>query len=104
MDALAAPSDGQSARVRTNSSRTPATRSSRSSTVQSSTEIGGSTATSIVPLRMNSEPRQRWTPALRITTGTIGTPLCIARWNAPFLNGPTRGVGDRVPSGEMASE
>ena len=53
---------------------------------------------------MNSEPRHSCWPALRMTIGTIGAPLCIAMWNAPFLNGPTRGVGERVPSGEIASE
>ena len=53
---------------------------------------------------MNTEPRHSSWPALRITIGTIGTPACIAMWNAPFLKCPTRGVGERVPSGEIASE
>ena len=43
-------------------------------------------------------------PALRITIGTIGTPACIATWKAPFLNGPSAGVAERVPSGAMTSE
>ena len=36
-----------------------------------------------------------------MTIGTIGTPACIARWKAPFLNGASFGVSVRVPSGEM---
>ena len=28
----------------------------------------------------------------------------MAMWNAPFLNGPSRGVAERVPSGAMTSE
>ena len=39
-----------------------------------------------------------------MTIGTIGTPACIATWKAPFLNGPSAGVGDRVPSGAITSE
>ena len=39
-----------------------------------------------------------------MTIGTIGTPACIATWKAPFLNGPSVGVADRVPSGAMTSE
>ena len=39
-----------------------------------------------------------------MTIGTIGTSACIAMWNAPFLNGPSRGVAERVPSGAMTSE
>ena len=43
-------------------------------------------------------------PALRKITGTIGTPACIARWNGPFLNAPSLGVHERVPSGAMHSD
>ena len=53
---------------------------------------------------MITEPRHISSPALRITIGTIGTPACIAMWKAPFLNGPRRGVAERVPSGAIASE
>ena len=67
-------------------------------------EIGSSTATSIVPLRISGDPFHITSPALRITIGTIGTPACIAMWKAPFLKRPSRGVALRVPSGAIAIE
>ena len=54
--------------------------------------------------RITLDPRHNSSPAFRITTATIGTPPCIAMWNAPFLNRPTAGVAERVPSGEIAIE
>ncbi|MEA2294466.1 MAG: hypothetical protein QOE86_2105 [Solirubrobacteraceae bacterium] len=56
------------------------------------------------PGRSQNELRHISSPALRMTTGTTGTPACMARWKAPFLNGPTIGVGERVPSGAIAIE
>ena len=38
------------------------------------------------------------------TTGTIGTPACMAMWKAPFLNGCSGRVGLRVPSGAIMIE
>ena len=57
-----------------------------------------------MPSRIVDAPRHISSPALRITIGTIGTPACIATWKAPFLNGPSAGVAERVPSGAMTSE
>ena len=39
-----------------------------------------------------------------MTMGTIGTPACLARWNAPSLNRPSFPSGLRVPSGAMTTE
>ena len=39
-----------------------------------------------------------------MTTGTTGTPACIARWNGPFLKDASLGVMERVPSGAMATD
>ena len=58
----------------------------------------------IAPGRTTDEPRHMSSPAFRIAIGTIGTPACIAMWNAPFLNRARRGVGVRVPSGAIVSD
>ena len=62
---------------------------------------GGSTVTRTVAGRMTNSFFGATSVALWITIGTIGTPACIARWNAPFLNGSSFGVRLRVPSGAM---
>ncbi len=79
-------------------------RSGSVSTVQSSTAIGGKTATSTVPGLMVVELRAATISALRITIGTIGAPTAIAMRNAPFLKGPTSVVSTRVPSGAITTE
>ncbi len=61
-------------------------RSFRFSVVQSSTGIGGNTATSTVPGLNVLELRSAMTSALRMTIGTIGMPVAIAIRNGPFLN------------------
>ena len=43
-------------------------------------------------------------PQLRMTIGTTGTPACMAMKKGPFLNGSSRLVGDRVPSGAIAMD
>src|SRR5882672_624100 len=96
-------SPGHRSSVSTNIWRTSSTRRSRFSMRQSTTEIGGSTATCTVPARMVWSLRPMISPALRITTGTIGTAACMAMWKAPFLNLPTRGVHERVPSGAITT-
>ncbi len=82
----------------------PAIRSTKSSGVQSATEIGGNTATSTVPGFIVVELRDAITCALRMTTGTIGIRADIAMRNGPFLKGPTSVVSSRVPSGAMTTE
>ncbi|CNI18939.1 Uncharacterised protein [Mycobacterium tuberculosis] len=74
------------------------------SRVQSSTGIGGKTATSTVPGLIVVEFREATISALRITTGTIGMPAAIAMRKGPFLNGPTSVVSIRVPSGAITIE
>ena len=78
--------------------------SSSSPTVQPAVETGGRTATCTVPACSVVAPRHISSPELRMTIGTIGTSACIATWNAPFLNGPSAGVAERVPSGAMTRE
>ncbi len=94
----------QLARVSTYLPRTSSTFAPRSSVVQPSVGTGGRTRTCTVPEWIVVEPRHISSPALRMTMGMIGTPACIATWNAPFLNGPSDGVAERVPSGAMTSE
>ncbi len=72
--------------------------------VQSSTGIGGNTATSTVPGLNVLELRSAMISALRMTIGTIGMPVAIAMRNGPFLNSPTSVVSSRVPSGAIRIE
>lgn len=95
---------GQSARVSRYICRISSIRSSRSSLVQSCVGTGSRTATSTVPEWMTILWAAIISPQLRITIGTTGTPACIAMWNGPFLNGSSRDVGERVPSGAIAIE
>src|SRR5262249_52981343 len=88
-------SAGQSARVSRSSGRTWAMCLGSVSTVQSSTGIGGNTATSTVPGFIVVEFREATISALRITMGTIGIPAAIAMRNGPFLKGPTSVVSTR---------
>ena len=98
------PRPGQSASVSRYWLRTSCTCRSSSPAVQPRVGTGGSTATCTLPARIVDAPRHISSPELRMTMGTIGTPACIATWNAPFLNGPSAGVAERVPSGAMTSE
>ena len=84
--------------------RTSSTFAPRSFVVQPSVGTGGRTRTCTVPDWIVVEPRHISSPALRMTMGMIGTPACMATWKAPFLNGPSDGVAERVPSGAMTSE
>ena len=79
-------------------------RSSRSSGVQSDTDTGGSTATSMVPRRMIPASRAATRSALRMTIGTRGTSASIAMRNGPFLNVPSCPVVERVPSGATSTD
>ena len=84
--------------------RTSRTCSSTVSTLHSPVSTGGSTWISTVAGRNTKSPRGATSPALRITMGTMGTPACIARWNAPFLKGAIFGDTVRVPSGASTTE
>ncbi len=72
--------------------------------VHALTSIAGWTTTSTQPARIVIASRHIISPALRMTIGTTGTPACIAMWKAPFLNSPSAGVTDRVPSGAISTE
>ena len=98
------PAVGQLASVARYCPRTSSTCWSRSSAVQPVVGIGGRTTTCTVPEWIVLALRHISSPELRMTIGTIGTPASIATWKAPFLNGPSAGVGDRVPSGAITSE